>query len=707
MSASRLLGLAVGSALVFAVAGGAGTNEHRISSAEEFIEFSNDVGRGTSFEGTTVFLDADIDFAGGLSQQFKPIGIYTARYFNGTFDGQGHTISNLVMDLSSDPGRSIGLFGFSLGLTIMNVVVDGSCSFTSSFTTDSTTTSALGAGIIGQCYSRDGPCKIENCVNMADIIFTGSLEYCLCIGGIAGHVSPSIYEIIIKNCANYGSITNNGKNIWRYMGGIVGEIYVESIQKDTWIQNCVNYGTLSSTRTSNYTYVGGIIGALWNTTIENCVNTGKIAPESGSKIGNIAGIIFYSLTATITNCYWTNDTGCGSLLGGKSQESTIIESSSHPFELSEESLKTMNEYATEKGNTWNKWFLLHFNGGKIKNVNQKIAFVAQKSLPKPAKEGNTFLFWAKDSGCTEAYDLETDSVNTLYAGWDINTLTFDFGNGTTANETTKYNATITYPEDVERDGYTFGGWDKSINSMPARNITITARWILNNYTLTFIFNNGTKPEERIFNFSDKVVYPENVGKEGHKFIGWDKRIDSMPSYDLNITALWIPNNYTVTFDFGNGTTATETIRYNATITYPENVERDGYKFDGWDNKVEFMPARDFTVKALWSEITEYVEINIEKKDLTEDDVRELVHRYVGEANYEVRIVELNKETGETKVIIKFTDKKKTEEFVRRVESSGSGRGYIKTIRFVDSFSSQSESFSRATPVYSVLNFITI
>ena len=640
----RVAAAAAAAVLIFAAvaASGSGTNEHRINSASEFVKFSEDVRGGTNFYGTTVFLDSDIDFTRDLSQQFKPIGIYVEQHFNGAFDGQGHTISNLVVNSSSDWASALGLFGYTFGVTIRNVVIDESCSFTSSYTTDSSSVAALVGGIIAQCSSSDGPCNFEGCVNMADITFTGSLERCLCVGGIAGHIHPDNHEVIIKNCANYGSITNNGKNKWRYVGGIVGEIWIESPSENSHIQNCINYGTLSSSVTSENPYIGGIIGALWNTTIENCVNAGEIIPEEGSSPGNFAGFIFYNLTATITHCYFTKDTKCSNINGSKSQDSTLLISSVYSIDFNEESLNTLNEYAEEKDSTWNRWTILHLNGGKIKNVNQETAFVAQKFIPRPTKEGNTFLFWAKDSGCTEEYNPETGTATTLYAGWESNILTLDFGNGTIMNETFKYNATITYPENIEREGYIFGGWSNKIDFMPARDITITA--------------------------------------------------------------LWIPNNYTLTFDFGNGTIMNETFKYNATITYPENIEREGHIFDGWSNKTDFMPARDITVKAIWSEITEYVEINIEKKDLTESDVREIISQYVDSAEYEVRIVEYNEGTGETKVIIKFTDRKKTEEFVRRVELS-SGRSSIKKVRCVDSFSSQSESFSQTIPVSHFFQFV--
>ena len=91
---------------------GALSKEHHINSTGDFIQFSKNVSSGTSFNGTTVFLDADIDFS-GISEQFEPIG--NDNCFRGTFDGQGHTISNLNVTSNS---TYVGLFGYSKGATI-------------------------------------------------------------------------------------------------------------------------------------------------------------------------------------------------------------------------------------------------------------------------------------------------------------------------------------------------------------------------------------------------------------------------------------------------------------------------------------------------------------------------------------------------------------------------------------------------------------
>ena len=55
---------------------GSSTRVH-LKTAGDLIQFSSNVSSGTTFKGTTVFLDTDIDFSGGLSLQFKPIGSFT------------------------------------------------------------------------------------------------------------------------------------------------------------------------------------------------------------------------------------------------------------------------------------------------------------------------------------------------------------------------------------------------------------------------------------------------------------------------------------------------------------------------------------------------------------------------------------------------------------------------------------------------------
>ena len=128
-----------------------------ISSAEELVQLKDNVNSGTNYSGTTVFLDSDLSLS---EVTFEPIGNGTSKYFLGVFDGQGHVISNLKMSSSV---QYAGLFGYSTRLTIKNIILDPSCSVASSL---SGSNQIYIGGIIGYCRADNGPCTIENSVNM-------------------------------------------------------------------------------------------------------------------------------------------------------------------------------------------------------------------------------------------------------------------------------------------------------------------------------------------------------------------------------------------------------------------------------------------------------------------------------------------------------------------------------------------------------------
>lgn len=150
--------------------------EIRLSNASDLLNFASEVNQGVLHIGATVVLDSDIDFSGELSQQFEPIGKNLTNYFAGTFDGQGHVIRNLTATTSS---KYAGLFGYSKGVVIRNLVIDSSCSFTST----SNFTGAYVGGVIGECYANDDNCTFENSVNMGAPPSAGTSMMNLCTSG--------------------------------------------------------------------------------------------------------------------------------------------------------------------------------------------------------------------------------------------------------------------------------------------------------------------------------------------------------------------------------------------------------------------------------------------------------------------------------------------------------------------------------------------
>ena len=106
--------------------------------------------------------------------------------------------------------------------------------------------------------------------------------------------------------------------------------------------------------------------------------------------------------------------------------------------------------------------------------------------------------------------------------------------------TQDYGTEITAPADPTRKGYTFKGWDKEIpETMPAENITVKAQWEINQYTITFDTNGGSEIAPITQDYGTEITAPDNPTRKGYTFKGWDKEIpETMPAENITITARW-------------------------------------------------------------------------------------------------------------------------------------------------------------------------
>ena len=106
--------------------------------------------------------------------------------------------------------------------------------------------------------------------------------------------------------------------------------------------------------------------------------------------------------------------------------------------------------------------------------------------------------------------------------------------------TQDYGTEITAPDNPTRKGYTFKGWDKEIpETMPAENITVKAQWEINQYTITFDTNGGSDIAPITQAYGTEITAPDNPTRKGYTFKGWDKEIpETMPAENITITARW-------------------------------------------------------------------------------------------------------------------------------------------------------------------------
>ena len=182
---------------------------------------------------------------------WDPIGNSDNNKYQGTFDGNGKTISNLYINATSN---YTGFFGYAEKGSIKNI------------TFDNATVKSTGNLYTGILAGFEELCIIENIKTLANCSVEGKDD----VGGIAGRASGDI-----GNCENHAMV----KGAF-YVGGIVGD-YRNSGKS---IISCANYGVVTGTEDS----VGGIAGYFGSGTIQNCANYGDItgADIVGNLIGN-------------------------------------------------------------------------------------------------------------------------------------------------------------------------------------------------------------------------------------------------------------------------------------------------------------------------------------------------------------------------------------------------------------------------------------
>ena len=156
----------------------------------------------------------------------------------------------------------------------------------------------------------------------------------------------------------------------------------------------------------------------------------------------------------------------------------------------------------------------------------------------PTRKGYTFKGW--DREIPETMPAENITVkaqweiNQYTIAFDTN------GGSEIAPITQDYGTEITAPDNPTRKGYTFKGWDREIpETMPAENITVKAQWEINQYTIAFDTNGGSEIAPITQDYGTEITAPDNPTRKGYTFKGWDKEIPkTMPAENITITARW-------------------------------------------------------------------------------------------------------------------------------------------------------------------------
>ena len=309
---------------------------YQISSGAELAWFAQAVNSGTNGGKLSAVMTADIDLAG---YNWTPIGQNSEnKRFAGSFDGQGHTITNLQINYAGTTPVPpyLGLFGFVSGdstaepAVIKNLTAVGDVTMSSS----KNVIGAYSGGLIGRAdYAQ--LTNLHSAINVTVNRTGGNWDN---LGGLVGYAQSTT----ITNCSNSGNVTG-----WRYAGGIAGNITSSSS-----IIGCVNTGNIKNPSTcasgivanvntgckvigcyntgavqAGGNYAAGIAGYVGNAEVSNCFNTGAVTCNPSFTYGSLIGTVTHA-DATIRNLYYLEGTcdkgGIGAVKNAETQTSAAV-----------------------------------------------------------------------------------------------------------------------------------------------------------------------------------------------------------------------------------------------------------------------------------------------------------------------------------------------------------------------------------------------
>lgn len=186
-------------------------------------------------------------------------------------------------------------------------------------------------------------------------------------------------------------------------------------------------------------------------------------------------------------------------------------------------------------------------------------------------------------------DSKVKNGDTVYVKWTINKYTVTFMDGEKVLETftnVTHGDTVTAPEVPKKDGKTFIKWDTDFSKVTS-DLTINAVYDVDTFTVTF--KDGEKVlETQTVEYEAAATAPDTARlspPEGMHFAKWDKDFSKVTE-DIEVSAVYELNEYTVIFKNGETTLKTEMVKHGFAATAPNVYDTATKKFVGWDKSFD-------------------------------------------------------------------------------------------------------------------------
>ena len=622
-----------------------------ITTAQQLKQLADEVNAGDSKSGKTVLLMNDIDLS--VYPNWSPIGTLKPNTsqvsypFSGVFDGQNHTISNLIC--TSNTNGYAGLFGNFDG-TVQNLILRDA----------QITVEGQAAAVVCENYKG----QVLNCAMIG-----GSVKGKSVAGGVVCYNRGTV-----ENCYATGDVTSLSGGRICYAGGVVGWNYTEGT-----VQSCYAAGRVESEE-----HAGGAVGGNYGT-VQNCVALGQsvstqvdahrvVGENSGRTLsGNYAWSGVQVNGQPVTDGLADNENGedilaHDGLIYGKSAQvfawpgfdTTVWElRNDQTGKLPRIRGTNADPTLSLSAQTGTVTCDVELNGDAgVSGFRYKVNDAANDTeysgvftvnlldkleIEPTIRTGYAFAQWS-DGKTDNPYTMAVPGAVSLTAQTQIETYTIDYELNGGALEAGKTNpATYTLEtaafrlEEPTRTGYTFTGWTGSNGTTPQTDVGIAqgstgnlyfeANWTANGYKILYTGVEGadvsTFPTKHVFGKDTAIPNPT---KTGYGFAGW-KVNGSAAARDLTLSgtaytadialeATWTANEFTITYSGVEGADVSTfpTKHVFGKDTAIPNPTKTGYGFAGW--KVNGSAAArdltlsgtaytaDITLEATWTKLTE-------------------------------------------------------------------------------------------------------
>lgn len=244
--------------------------------------------------------------------------------------------------------------------------------------------------------------------------------------------------------------------------------------------------------------------------------------------------------------------------------------------------------------TINKYKVTYMVNGSVYHTDTMSYSTPIIPIEEPVKEGYTFSGWGEIPGIVPSNDVIINGVFTV----NKHKIVYTVDGSVSYSDSIEYGEKIILLDEPIKEGYTFSGWSETPRTMPDRNVVVSGAFSINEYKVIYLVDDNTYYTDTL-EYGAGITVMKNPVKEGYTFSGWSEAPQIMPANDVTISGKFTINKYKLTYTLEGIQYYTDSLEYGAEIVEQEWPVKEGYTFSGWGDLPSTMPANNVVAEGMF------------------------------------------------------------------------------------------------------------